>query len=229
MTLDVDAHLVETSKEEAQYCYEGYKAYQPVEVSWAQTKLVLSDEFREGNVPAGKDITRVVDEAYDALPPGPWRVRVRSDSAAYQQEVLGHWQERGWVFAVSADLSPQLREAVRALAEEAWHEWEREAGGVLREWAEVPYVPSNPYEKRDSQPYRYLAVRLRRQQRELWPEGTAIRHFAVVTNDWETEGKALLEWQRGPSCPHQRVSGRGLPQRQARGQCRLAQAPGAHS
>jgi hypothetical protein len=29
VTLDVDAHLVETSKAEARYCYEGYKAYQP--------------------------------------------------------------------------------------------------------------------------------------------------------------------------------------------------------
>ena len=27
--LDVDAHLVETSKTNAQYCYEGHKAYQP--------------------------------------------------------------------------------------------------------------------------------------------------------------------------------------------------------
>ncbi|HAZ31303.1 MAG TPA: hypothetical protein DCY61_01175 [Dehalococcoidia bacterium] len=26
------------------------------------------------------------------LPPGPWRVRVRSDSAAYEQKNLDHWQ-----------------------------------------------------------------------------------------------------------------------------------------
>jgi hypothetical protein len=30
--------------------------------------LVLADEFRDGNVPAGKDIARVVDEAYESLP-----------------------------------------------------------------------------------------------------------------------------------------------------------------
>ena len=70
VTLDVDAHLVETSKADALYCYEGYKAYQPMEVQWAQTGLLLADEFREGKVPASKDIRRVVDEAYEALPPG---------------------------------------------------------------------------------------------------------------------------------------------------------------
>lgn len=54
VTLDVDAHLAETSREVAQYCYEGYKAYHPVEVSWAQTMLVLTEEFQEGNVPPGE-------------------------------------------------------------------------------------------------------------------------------------------------------------------------------
>jgi hypothetical protein len=32
--------------------------------------LVLADEFREGDVPASRDIARLVDEAYETLPPG---------------------------------------------------------------------------------------------------------------------------------------------------------------
>mgnify|MGYP001608641236 CR=1 FL=1 len=69
--------------------------------------LVLTDEFRDGNVPASKDIQRIVDQAYDMLPSGEWRIRVRSDSAAYEQEVLDHWDGRGLGFAVSADMSPR--------------------------------------------------------------------------------------------------------------------------
>ena len=68
VTLDVDAQLIETNKADARYCYEGYKAFQPIEVSWAETGLVLADEFRQGNVPASRDIRRVVDEAYEMLP-----------------------------------------------------------------------------------------------------------------------------------------------------------------
>jgi hypothetical protein len=56
VTLDVDAQLVETSKANTRYCYEGYRAFQPMEVSWAEMGLVLADEFRDGNVPASKDI-----------------------------------------------------------------------------------------------------------------------------------------------------------------------------
>ena len=75
--------------------------------------------------------------------------------------------------------------------------WEIERGGVIKEWAEVPYVPTRQYERRDSQPYRYLTVRLRRQQGELFHDGTEVRYFAIVSNRWDMEGQALLEWQRG--------------------------------
>lgn len=197
VTLDVDAQLVETSKANAQYCYQGYRAFQPIEVEWAETGLVLADEFRQGNVLAGHGIKEMVNAAYDMLPPGPWRVRVRSDSAAYQQEVLDHWQERGWGFAVSADMSRQLRKEIETLPSQAWRVWKMDKEGVVREWAEVPYVPSRRAEKKDVPPYRYLAIRIRRQQGELFDDGVELRHFAVVTNLWEMEGQALLEWQRG--------------------------------
>jgi hypothetical protein len=197
VTFDVDAQLVETAKKNARYCYEGYRAFQPIEVEWAETGLVLADEFRDGNVPAGHGIKEIVDAAYDMLSPGRWRVRVRSDSAAYQQEVLDHWQGRGWEFAVSADMSPQLRQEIEALPAEAWKVWKTEKRGIVREWAEVPYVPKRQYEKRDSQPYRYLAIRVRRQQGELFEDGVKTRHFAVVTNIWDMDGQKLLEWQRG--------------------------------
>jgi len=117
VTFDVDAQLVETAKANAKYCYEGYRAFQPMEVEWAETGLVLADELREGNVPAGRGIKEMVDQAYDMLPPGTWQVRLRSDSAGYQQELMDHWQERGWQFAVSADMSQRLKQEIEALPE----------------------------------------------------------------------------------------------------------------
>ena len=197
VTLDVDAHLVETSKANALCCYDGRKAFQPIEVEWAETGLVLAEEFRQGNVLAGMDMNRVVDEAFAILPAGGWKVKVRSDSAAYQQEVLDHWHSRTWQFAVSADMSVPLRRAIEALPQDAWQKWYTEGGGMIREWAEVPFTPSRKNEKKDTRPYRYLAVRIRRQQGELFEDGATVRHFAVVTNIWDMQGQKLLEWQRG--------------------------------
>jgi hypothetical protein len=197
VTLDVDVQLTETTKEGARYCYGGYKAFGSAKVSWAETMLILADEFRQGNVPPSKDIARLIDEAYEMLPPGPWQVKVRSDSAGYQQECLDRWHNRGWQFAVSADMSHGLKREIERLADDEWHLWKIEKDGVIKEWAEVPYVPTWHYERKDSQPYRYVAVRLRHQQGELFKDGTSVRHFAVVSNIWDMDGRELLEWQRG--------------------------------
>jgi len=196
VTLDVDAQLIETNKVNARYCYQGYKAFHPMQVSWAETMLVLADEFRDGNVAAGKDIERMVDEAFTQLPSGSWQVRVRSDSAGYDQRVLDHWESRHWDFAVSADMTPGLKREIERLPTDAWQVWQAEKSSLVREWAEVPYAPYRRYAKKDSRPYRYLVIRVRRQQGELFEDGTEVRHFAVVSNIWEMEGQALLEWQR---------------------------------
>ena len=84
-----------------------------------------------------------------------------------------------------------------ALPEGAWHFWSQEADEVVREWAEVTFVPSQRRERRDAQPYRYLAIRVRQPQGRLFGDGNEAKHFAVVTNDWEMEGRALLVWHRG--------------------------------
>ena len=201
VTLDVDAHIVESSKQEALWTYKGFPGYQPLLVSWAEQGLVLADEFRDGNVPASVGIKALVDEAFASLPARSdgqaWQVAVRSDSAAYEQATLDHWEARGWRFAVSADMSPQLKAVVMALPETAWRVWKEEAKGTVREWAAVAYVPSRVPEQRDRKPYRYVAIRVRKAQGEFFADGNASRHFAVVTNDWETEGQALLTWSRG--------------------------------
>ena len=94
-------------------------------------------------------------------------------------------------------MSPQLRQEIERVKIEEWHLWKVERGEFVREWAEVSYTPSRRVEKRDLEPYRFLAIRIRSPQGVLFSDGTGVKLFAVVTNDWEMGGRELLEWQRG--------------------------------
>lgn len=168
-TLDMDATLIETAKAEALFCYQGYKAYQPLTTYWVEQGVVLHSEFRDGNVPAGHEQLRVLKEALALVPLGVTRVRLRSDTAGYQQELLrycaeGQNERFGIIeFAVGVDVTPQFQQAVAQTAEAEWHPLEREVAGKKvptgQEWAEVCFVPNWIGHRKGSAEYRYLAIR----------------------------------------------------------------------
>ena len=62
-------------------------------------------------------------------------------------------------------------------------------------------MPSEKVEKKDSQPLRYVTLRIRHPQGELFEEGSAVRHFAVLSNRWELKAARLIEWHREKAGP----------------------------
>lgn len=147
-TLDQDATLTSTNKRNALYCYQKYKAYQPFNTYWAEHGMVLHSEFRDGNVPAGFEQLRVLKEALNLLPNTVNKVFLRSDSAAYQSELLKYCAEGtndrfGVIeFAIAAKVSSQFKNEVKLLATESWQTFfKKDPDGNLietkQEWAEV--------------------------------------------------------------------------------------------
>jgi hypothetical protein len=144
---------------------------------------------------------RCLRRAVETLPEGVERVYLRADSAAYEHELMEWCNEADAegepraTFAISADMSRPLRQAVERLGRDRWQVLDNE-GGYTRWWAEVEYVPSLPTESKGRRADRYLAIRVAREQGELFADGTEVKHFAVVTNDWGRDGGALLRWHR---------------------------------
>ena len=67
---------------------DGNRGYQPVLALWAEQDVIVADEFRDGNVPAGSGNRRVVEKAIAALPGGVDKICLRGDSALYEHELM---------------------------------------------------------------------------------------------------------------------------------------------
>jgi hypothetical protein len=94
-------------------------------------------------------------------------------------------------------MSSALAAAIRVLPETDWHPYTLgKPTDELREWANVPFVPGEPSEHRDTQPLRYVAIRIRPRQGNLFSDGTEVRHFAILSNLWNWDGARLLQWHR---------------------------------
>lgn len=201
-TLDVDATVIHSSKRAAKRAYDGERGYQPVLVLWAEQDVIVADEFRDGNVPAGSGNLRVIEKAVAALPGKLDKIYVRGDSALYEHELMSWMDERAIAYAISADMSEQLKAHILALPEDHWQAEGRD-GEAVREWAEVNYVPDDGVFKKDfATPRRYLAIRIRPLQGDLIEEGggPGARHFAIVTNRSDPPGGTgldLIRWHRG--------------------------------
>ena len=202
-TIDADATVVESWKRDATYAYTGVKGYQPAVAMWTEADAILAVEFRDGNVPARYQSLNVVKAAFGALPASVETLAFRGDSACYQKELLEWLQQdereqgpQGPIeFAVTAVMSPELKNSCLRVSEPDWQTYDIEKDGVLRQYAELDFVPSDTYEKKDSKPLRFVGIRIVKPQGELFDDGLQHRHFAVCTNR-ATKAPELLQWHR---------------------------------
>jgi hypothetical protein len=198
-TLDMDNNVVESNKSTAKISYKKTRSYQPFNVYWHEKDLMLFTEFRDGNVPAGLEQLRVLEESLRLLPKGVKAVKVRSDSAGYQREFL-EYMEKGTErfgkieFSVSCDVTKPFRQAVQEIPEEEWAPivYTDENGYRViskQEVAEVCFVPETRNHKKDAPVFRYLATR---EATDIHYEFDDNGQISIFATDY-VEGKLHLE------------------------------------
>jgi len=128
----------------------------------------------------------------------------RGDSACHESHLINWLRDesraegpRGHIgFAISARMSEPLHRAIGRVAEEAWEPYGAAHAAEIRECAEVSFVPGEKSEHKDTQPLRYVAIRIRQRQESLFADGSKVKHFAVVSNMREWKASRLIEWHR---------------------------------
>ena len=168
-TLDMDATLAQTHKKSALYCYKGFKSYQPLNTWWHEQNIVLHTEFRDGNVPAGYEQLRVFKEALRCLPENVEKVKLRSDTAGYQHDLLKYCETGtnecfGRIeFAIGCNVTQSFKTAVDQVIDSEWRPIFKTINGrrmkTKSEWAEVCFVPKELCFSKNAPEYRYLTKR----------------------------------------------------------------------
>lgn len=191
-TIDHDGTIIEAHKREATVAYEGTRGYQPLVAVWAEQQLIVAEQFRDGNVAGGEDPLSSVQRAFANLPPWVEGRFFRADSAAYYTPLLKYLVRENIGFAISADMTKELRACCAAVGQQHW--------GVLDERedervdiAEVEFTAGNW--PRDAKPLRYIALRFTPLQQELF-DSKGVCYHAVVSNRNDLQAAQIVRWHR---------------------------------
>lgn len=198
-TLDHDATLQECHKRAALPHYQGGRGYQPVAVYWGEQDLVVADEYRDGNVPAGMDNLPLIRRAFATLPPTVTTRAFRADSACYDERILKWLADpqrpdgpAGPIgLTISADMSEDLQKACKAVPDDAWTLCEDRPDEAVH-LADVVFTPGDW--PKSAWPLRYVALRLQKKQGHLFAGGYETKYLAVVSNRWDVPAAALVRW-----------------------------------
>jgi len=203
-TVDLDATVIESWKREAKPTYEGNRGYQPLLALWAEMDLALADEFRDGNVPAQQEPLRVAQRAFQALPETVKEYYFRGDAACWEKSLVRWLRDeereggpRGRIsFAISVRMTPALKKHILRIPDSLWQPYREDAEAVSECADLLNYWPEEDEWPEGAGPLRYVAIRVRRRQGELFGDGSEYRYFVVATNQWEWKAQRLLEWHR---------------------------------
>jgi len=198
-TLDHDATIQESHKREARPHYKGGRGYQPTAVYWVEQDLVVADEYRDGNVGAGMETLPLIQRAFASLPASVNTFCFRADTACYNEPTL-KWladpaRPGGPVgpigFTIGADMTKDLHAVCAAVPAARWALFEDRPDETVH-CTDVEFTPGTW--KKDAQPLRYLALRIRKKQGQLFASGADTKYLAVVSNRWALPPAALLRW-----------------------------------
>lgn len=190
--LDVDATQIEADKEAAQWTYQKVKGYMPL-LGYVNG-ICVGQQFREGNASPGAGILEFAQSCEKALPAGK-RIYFRSDSAAYQAEVINHYSQPGRSFTITADLDAAVKREIQNLPETAWKPY-RTVEGIAtdRQIAETVHTMNET-----KQAFRLIVLRWANPQPDLFEAGQYCYH-AVASNRQESATEVIWKHnQRGNS------------------------------
>lgn len=221
LTLDLDATLIASAKENALFCYDHYKAYQPIIAYCPELGLVLSHEFRDGNIPASLGAKRLIERATRLFPKVKWTIR--SDAAAYEHDLMQFLTKEKMRFFITADQSPEMQDHIQLMhASPEWQAYVDKHG--IKTGEEFLFLNHAPHFGNQMElmfrvnRYNYILIRKQIRGTELF-SGPQYACSVFVTNDLTLCGSKHIRTHRD------RAGSVEYAHSQIKGQCGLDVLP----
>ena len=223
VTIDQDATFIPTKVSGALCSYKKEKSFQALNSYCPEYDMMIHSEFRDGNVTPGYRQLDHLKETLSLLPSSVRKVRLRSDSAGYQTELLKYCangsNERFGVieFCISCPVSAEFINAVHSTRAKEWRKISIDSD---HECAVIPFAPMKLSSSKNGPEYRFIAIREplcgiedpEAAQGYLFPpdgdsnisslhptciDGKVYKIFGVVTNNITTDPEEIVRWHRG--------------------------------
>lgn len=197
-TLDIDATEIEAEKKNALYTYQGNKGYMPIlgfipDIDWC-----MGYEFREGNVsPAERNYEFTKELVELAGEAGKKIKRFRSDSAAYQYELINYLEKKGIKYTITVSKDIAVQAEIKRIKNNKWRKLRDKKGrSAGREYAEFIHCMN-----KTKKAFRVIVQRWPNPEYDLFNKNARYCYHAIATNYLRAEKKAVqvIRWHNGRS------------------------------
>ncbi|MBK8870730.1 MAG: IS1380 family transposase [Elusimicrobia bacterium] len=190
VVVDVDSFFVESQKSDAVMNYEGKTGYNPVAVTCAELKMPMAGLFRPGNASAMANVAGLLERVLEAVK--GIGVRVRSDSAGFQADVVRVLRAKGARFTITARKDAAVLETIRGIKPECWRKYE---GGAWENRETEIAQTVHAFGAEDLAAHRMIVIRWKKTNPELFDK-EPYEYHAVITNMDDWSGEMVLQFHR---------------------------------
>lgn len=177
VTLDIDSSLIGNKKQDANYCYEKYKAYNPMFIVDEQNSLVLTGKMRNGNASPQSDIFEMVRDIHKEFKKHGISVSFRIDSAGFQVKIFELFDTNDIKYSITGDMSGSRQKYFNEIENSKWVKLKEE-----KKEACIAYDSIANAEKRIS--IKVVVFRSEKEQYDLI-EGRYNYHYFATNLDME--------------------------------------------
>jgi len=193
-TLDIDATGIEAEKQSAKMTYKGFKGYMPIVGHLAENGLIVGDEFRAGNdSPSARNLS-FIKHCARQMPKGKSVTALRSDSAAYQAEIINYCEQKQIQFAIGADLDEAVLGVIKAIPKKEWKPYKN---GYIAETIHSM--------EKSKEAFRLIVIRRAYQSSIFAQDDAGLKYTVIATNRIESPEEVVAWYNQRGECSENRI------------------------